>query len=488
MRIPIDRENNVPLYRQIEGFLRQEITSGSLSPDTRLPASRRLAADLGVNRLTIETAYAELEADGLIYTRLGSGTYVCSSFLLGRKTHAPGEPQGWPAWQRELLAEGWQTGQQWMDELRCQAPAGTISFAEGGSDPGLFPVADFGRSMQAVLRRDGDAALGYGDPIGYPPLRSTIAHILGSQGVPTHPDHLLITSGSQQALALVVRLLTRPGDCILVEAPTYSGAIDLFRQLDLRLIGVPVDEKGMQVERLPELIAEHRPRLVYTVPNFQNPTGVCMSGPRRRRLLDIAERFDLPILEDDFVGDLRYEGRVLPALKGMDAGGRVIYVNTFSKMLMPGLRVGYLVAEGPVFAALARLKRVQELATSNIIQRTLQMYITVGRYQAHLHRACQVYRQRRNALLAAVRHHLPPGVHLTPPQGGLYAWLCLPEGMDGDLLSQEARRRGVLVAPGSLSYPLRDQRGHLRLNFTTTPPDQIEAGIQRLGAVMRDLM
>jgi GntR family transcriptional regulator/MocR family aminotransferase len=298
----------------------------------------------------------------------------------------------------------------------------------------------------------------------------------------------LVTSGSQQALALVARLLLRPGDVVLVENPTYTGAIDLFRSMDVRLLGVPVDEQGMQVEQVEEGLRASRPRLIYTIPTFQNPTGVCMSGRRRRQLIALSDRYNVPILEDDFVGDLRYEGPAQPALKALAPSGRVIYVSTFSKMLVPGLRLGFLVAEGPVYEGLLACKRVSDLATSSLAQRALEAYITVGRYQAHLRRACRVYRRRRDAMLAALDHHMPVGTRWQTPQGGLFMWLQLPAGLSVSQLYPLAEEEGVTFAPGPLFSPCECAQDCLRLNFVMHPPDVTEEGVRRLGRALDRLL
>jgi len=482
MRIPLDRKSPHPLYQQIEQFLREQIRSGSLPPQTRLPASRELAAELGVSRLTVTNAYAELEAEGLVYSHQGSGTYVAP---LSPARPAPGDRAAvvdWPLWQQELLSHTWLPSQRELDQLvGAISHPDLISFAGGLGDVHLFPVDEFRRALQEVLRRDGVEALGYGDRAGYPPLRTTIAHILTSQGVPAHPDQVLITSGSQQALSLVAHLLLHPGETVLVESPTYTGAIDLFRSLNVRLMAVPVDDQGMQVEQVEEVLHSVRPRLIYTIPTFHNPTGTCLSGTRRRQLLALADRYVVPILEDDFVGDLRYEGHAQPALKALDPGGRVIYVSTFSKVLTPGLRVGFLVADGPAYEQLLHGKRVTDLASSNLMQRALESYITVGRYQAHLRRACQVYRRRRDGMLAALERFLPPGTRWITPQGGLFIWMQLPDGLSAMQLVPLAAEEGVAFAPGSIFFPGERVQPYLRLNFTTCSPDRIEEGIRRLG-------
>jgi GntR family transcriptional regulator/MocR family aminotransferase len=488
MRIPLDRQSTVRLYQQIENHLRQGILSGSLAANTRLPASRQLARDLGVNRITVENAYAELETDGLIFTKLGSGTYVLPPDPLLTFTK-DGSAAPWPLWQESIEfqanASKGRPPEEFKKAVRHPNP---ISFASGIGDAHLFPAEDFRKVLQAVMRRDGIAALDYGEPNGHGPLRETIAHILASQGLQTRAENVLITAGSQQALSLVSQLLLKAGDVIMVESPTYSGALELFRALNFKVVGVPVDSHGMQVEVLEKLLQQHHPKLIYTIPNFHNPTGTCLSSARRAQLIILADRYNIPILEDDFVGDLRYEGRTQPALKALDPGGRVIYVSTFSKILMPGLRVGFLVAEGPIYDYLVDFKRVNDLATSTLIQRALEAFVTVGRYQGYLRRSCQIFRKRRDAMISAIQHYLSDGIHVDPPQGGLFMWLRLPEGLSSEKLLPWAWEEGINFAPGNRFFP--DGLGgesRLRLNFVAQAPDQIDEGIRRLGKAIKRL-
>ena len=489
MRIPLDRQSETPLYQQIEGYLRQGILSGSLAPDTRLPASRQLARDLGVNRITVESAYAELETEGLIYSRMGSGTYVLppNPFLTLTKD-SPGTP--WPLWQQSLEWQDRASESKTLEDVSQNGArrAQLISFASGIGDSHLFPAEDFRKVLQTVMRRDGIAALDYGEPNGHGPLRETITHILASQGLQTRSENVLVTAGSQQALSLVSQLLLKPGDVIMVESPTYSGALDLFRALGFNVVGVPVDGHGMQVEALEKLLQQHHPKLIYTIPTFHNPTGTCLSSQRRIQLIVLADRYNIPILEDDFVGDLRYEGRNQPALKALDPGGRVIYVSTFSKILMPGLRVGFLVAEGPIYDRLVSFKRVNDLSTSSLIQRALEVYVTVGRYQSYLRRSCQIFHKRRDAMVSAIQRYLPDNVYFDPPQGGLFIWLQLPELLSSQKLRPLAWEEGVDFSPGSSFFPDGiSGRNWLRLNFVAQSPDQIEEGIKRLGRSIKHL-
>ena len=489
MRIPLDRQSDIPLYQQIKNHFYKGIISGSLAPETRLPASRQLAHDLGVNRITVETAYSELEADGLIYSRIGSGTYILPSRAL------PPLPKDsltadWPLWQQNIQTGSIESRNAEIDESPEESlQSQTISFSGGSNSPNMFPTDDFRKVLQTVMRRDGMSALDYGESNGYAPLRATIAHVLASQGLQALPENILITAGSQQALSLVSQLLLKPGDTILVECPTYGGALELFRALNFSVVGIPVDKQGMQVGKLEKLLQQYHPNLIYTIPNFHNPTGTCLSSSRRRELIVLADQYNVPILEDDFVGDLRYDGRTQPSLKALDPGGRVIYTSTFSKMLMPGLRVGFVLVEGPIYEHLANFKRVNDLATSSLIQRALEAYVTVGRYETHLRRSCQIFRRRRDAMVKAIKQFLPTNVQFDIPQGGLFIWVRLPDNLSSDALLPLACKKGVDFVPGSRFFPDGEQgRAWLRLNFVSQTPEDIEDGIERLGQAIKDLI
>jgi len=485
MRIPLDHQSDIPLYQQIESHIRKSILTGTLPPETRLPASRQLARDLGVNRTTVENAYSVLEADGLVFSRMGSGTYVLPVFPI------PAIPKNssdtpWPLWQTNLPRNVFSNSDTGDEMLEAGGHPHPISFASGISDSRQFPVEEFRKVLQSVMRRDQIDALEYGERRGYAPLREGIAHILASQGLQTHPENILITAGSQQAIFLASQVLLKPNDIVLVEDPTYSAAIDLFRTLGFQIVGIPVDGQGMQVEKLEKLLQLHHPKLIYTIPNFHNPTGTCLSSARRRELILLAGKYNVPILEDDFVGDLRYEGHTQPSLKSLDPGGQVIYVSTFSKMLMPGLRVGFIVADGPVYESLLNFKRLSDLATSTLIQRALDAYMTVGRYQTYLHRSCQIFRARRDAMLDAIGRHLPKSVSFETPKGGLFIWLQLPKSFSAIDLLPIACKEGVSFAPGN-SFFIDGVSGEdwIRLNFASQPVDDIEEGIKRLGTALR---
>ena len=433
-----------------------------------------------MSRITVATAYATLEADGLVVPREGSGTFVAARDVGGRSDHDV-EPE-WPRWQRELRPAP--PSRPGGERVRTTHPD-LISFT-GVGDPRAFAVGDFSATVREVLRQQGTSALAYGSfDRGHEPLRTTVARILASQGIRTSAEHVLITSGSQQALSLVGQLLLSRGDAVIVEQPTYNYALELFAELGVTVVGVPIDDEGMRVDLVEPALEHAQARLVYTIPTFQNPSGTSMSGTRRRALLELAERCGVPIVEDDFAGDLRYEGRTQPAIKALDRSGGVIYIGTFSKLLQPGLRVGYVVADGPVLDRLAQIKRTHDLTTSPLMQLVVDRFVTLGRYQAHLRRTTRLYRQRRDAMLSALGEHLP-AAKVSPVHGGLFAWVRLPEGVSTRRLLPAALERGVEYAPGDQFFaePADGER-HLRLNFATHQPADIHRGVARLADAVR---
>lgn len=476
IRIALDRCSPVPLNEQLASRLRDLVRKGSLGPGEKLPSARELSADAGVNRLTVEAAFARLELEGLIERRQGSGTYVLGRPALASESlRGRGAPvSAWPLWQ-QLLPK---------PLLARKALAGLpYDFSRGMGDPSLIPALAFRRALQDVVRVEGPEALGYEDPQGHPALRAAIATVLTSLGLAATAEQILITSGSQQAISLTVRALLKPGDRIVVEEACYDSALKLFQLLGLQVVPAPMDAAGLDPERLEAVLKRERPGLLYCMPNYQNPTGTVMPASRRQALVRLAAQYNMPILEDDYVGELRYDGHAEPALKTLDREGGVLYTSTFSKMLMPGLRLGFVMAEGPVLAHLTDWKRSLEIACPSLLQRALANYVSVGRYRRHVRKACGVYRERRDAMVAAVRRHFPRGTRLQAPRGGLFLWVELPEGLEASALLELATVEGVSFASGERFFVQKKGAGQscLRLNFAACEIPVIEEGIRRMG-------
>jgi 2-aminoadipate transaminase len=372
-----------------------------------------------------------------------------------------------------------------------------ISFAGGLPAPDVFPVERFETACHRVLEAKGPMALQYSASEGYTPLREYLAQKMAKYRIIAGPENVLITSGSQQALDLIGKLLINPGDRILVEAPTYLGALQAFNVYGAEYVSVPVDHDGLRTGELEEALRSG-PKFMYVLPNFQSPGGVTLCEPRRHELVLLADKYGIPIIEDDPYGQLRFEGAHLPPLLVLDRDnlrrddgklGNVIYLSTFSKTLAPGLRLGWIVAPPDVITKLVQLKQGADLHTSTFDQMVAYEVVHDGFLDEHVKKIRAVYRERRDVMLAALTEYFPPEVTWTHPQGGLFLWVTLPEGLDLEHLFQAGLRENVAFVPGDCFYPDGDEgRRHMRLNFSHSTPQQIREGVRRLGlAVAREM-
>lgn len=485
MDISLDRSSRKPLYRQIYTQIRQRIRSGDLPAGTRLPPERRLAEMLGVNRTTVVNAYRELAAEGLVEARVGSGTVVCAPPALAEAPR-PVRPFPWPEHFAPPSLWRYQPGLDQVMSL-CARPD-IISLAGGIPAPESYPVAEFREIIAAGLAEQGAALLQPTPTTGYYPLREWLAARLTQRGAQVHSANVLILSGSQQGLDLVARALLEPGDLVISEVPLYLGALQPFGAMGVRLRGVPVDEKGMRLDVLESLLRRQRPKLIYTLPTFQNPTGVTLSLERREQLLALAQRYEVPILEDDPYGELWYDEPPPPPIKALDRHGYVIYLSTFSKMLFPGLRIGWLAAPQPVVERLARVKQGADLHTNTLGQWAVAEFCRRGLLEPHLERIRPLYRQRREAMLRALEKHAPAGLRWNRPGGGFYLWCRLPEGVRARELLEAAGQEGVAFVSGDVFFP--DERGqdHIRLNFSFPDDKAIAEGVRRLCTALKQLL
>jgi 2-aminoadipate transaminase len=372
-----------------------------------------------------------------------------------------------------------------------------ISFAGGLPAPDVFPIERFREACAKVLKEQGKVALQYGASEGYEPLREMIARHTSRYGVKAGPENVLITSGSQQALDLIGKLLINPGDRVLVEAPTYLGALQAFNVYGAEYVSVPSDEDGIRTDLL-EGPLRSGPKFMYVLPNFQNPGGTTLSEGRREQLVLLADRFGIPIVEDDPYGQLRYEGEHLPPLVVLDrvnlrrdngySIGNVIYLSTFSKTLAPGLRLGWIVAPPDVITKMIQLKQGADLHTSTFTQVVAYEVARDNFLDEHIKVIRRVYGERRDAMLASLEEFFPPEMSWTRPKGGLFLWVTLPEGMNCQKLFETAIKENVAFVPGDSFYANNGAEGrrHFRLNFSYVPPDQIREGIRRLSTAVKN--
>ena len=369
--------------------------------------------------------------------------------------------------------------------LKTTESPDVISFAGGLPAPELFPLEGVRRAVEAVLARDGRAALQYGVTEGCLALREWVAGHLSSSGIKTSPDEVLITTGSQQALDLIGKVLLDPGDLVLVENPAYVGALQAFRAYEAEVVGLPADAEGIRIDALRDFLrsAPRKPKFIYLVPNFQNPTGTSTSGERRREIARVAARAGIPIVEDDPYGQLRYSGEDVPALVAFPEAADWIYLGTSSKILAPGLRVAWMVVADPrLRERLVTAKQATDLHTSSLTQRIAAAFLSQpGALDFHLARLRSAYVRRRDAMLAALARHLPSGSEWSRPDGGLFLWVRLPEPIDTVELLAIAARRKIAFVPGAPFWVGRPVTNTLRLNFSNASEERIAEGIARLG-------
>jgi 2-aminoadipate transaminase len=359
-----------------------------------------------------------------------------------------------------------------------------ISFAGGLPAPELFPIDAIARAHAEVFAEDGPPALQYSTTEGYRPLREWIASRMQSWGVAATADRILITSGAQQGIDLTARIFLEPGDAVVVENPCYLAAIQAFSGQQARFIPIDTDDRGMRTDLLEAALKETRPKLIYIVSEFSNPSGTTLSAERRSKLIELSARYRIPILEDSPYSELRYEGERRSPLAALDTEGLVTYVGSFSKTLSPGMRLGWLAASERVFQNAVIAKQAADLHSSTIEQRAAARLLRSFDFDGHLRRLREVYGERCKTMRSAIERHFPAGVRSTRPEGGLFLWVELPTRINAEDLFADAVAERVAFIPGASFFPVEPKLNFMRLNFSNQKPEMIEEGIRRLGSLI----
>ncbi|MDD1400371.1 aminotransferase-like domain-containing protein [Limosilactobacillus reuteri] len=370
--------------------------------------------------------------------------------------------------------------------LQAAADPKIISFAGGLPAPELFPVKEMKAAVDKVFEEHGQEAMQYGAAKGVTALREVIQqHVKKKENVDSELDNVLVTTGSEQALDLVGKAFVDPGDTVLVEQPTYLCALDVFRSYGANFASVEMDEDGMKMDALEEALkANPNTKLIYTVPNFQNPTGRTMTEERRKQLAELAEKYDVYVLEDNPYGEIRFAGQHVPAVKSFDKSGHVLYMSTFSKTLAPGFRLGWLVADKNVVNKLTVLKQSADLHTDNLAQFAVAQFFADNDVDAHVKEISALYGKRKNLMLEGIKKYFPEGVKYTDPEGGMFLWVEVPGVDDTVELFKECLEHDVAFVPGDPFFADEVQPGAFRLNYSNMKEDQIEVGLKRLGAAL----
>ncbi|MBB1062724.1 PLP-dependent aminotransferase family protein [Limosilactobacillus sp. WF-MA3-C] len=370
--------------------------------------------------------------------------------------------------------------------LKAAADPKIISFAGGLPAPELFPVERMKKATDKVYAEHGRQALQYGAAKGVTELRELILkRVKEKENVEASLENVMVTTGSEQAIDLVGKAFVNPGDTVLVEEPTYLCALDVFRSYGANFVSVPMDEDGMKMDALEEALKQHpETALIYTVPNFQNPTGRTMPADRRKKFAELAAKYDVPVLEDNPYGDIRFAGQHVPSVKSFDRAGKVFYMSTFSKILAPGFRLGWLVADPKVIEKLTVLKQSADLHTDNLVQYVVTEFFKENDVDAHVKEISNLYGKRKQLMIEGIKKYFPKNVKYTDPEGGMFLWVEVPGVNDTVELFKQCLEHDVAFVPGDPFYAGKAQPGTFRLNYSNMQEDQIKVGLKRLGEAL----
>ncbi|MFB9325567.1 PLP-dependent aminotransferase family protein [Paenibacillus aurantiacus] len=469
-----DRTSNRPLYQQIASYIEQRISFGEMPPGSSLPSERKLAQQLGVNRSTVMQAYENLRAAGMIESLTGSGTRVCR----GESGVAPKQT---PNWNRYVESGTFLPNLPLLRRIREALQSGVplVNFAGGELAPELAPSDAIADIMREHPFRE---TLSYGDPQGFVPLRVALtSFLLEQRHIQATDESILVTSGSQQSLYLITQCLLNPGDAVAIEQPSYGYSLQMFQSAGIRLFGLPVDEDGVHPDGIRALHKQHRIRMVFLNPNYQNPTGTVMGAERRIEVLACCEELGIPIVEDDPFSLTAMEDAPPPSLKSLDRNGTVLYIGSLSKVAASGLRIGWMVAPHTVIRRLADARQQMDFGLSIFPQWIASRLLESSSFAPHLARLRAALRTRRDSMAAALHRKLPGEISFELPRGGLNLWCRINGDVNDSSLLESGIKNGVVFMPGSV---FGAEAGFIRLSYARLPLEEIEMGIDKLAQAL----
>src|SRR3954454_12443099 len=477
----LKREGDLPLTQQLVDRFRRAIDDGVLEPGEKLPPTRQLAEEAGVNHLTAARAYRRLAELGYVSARVGRGTFV-------RSLAPAAAAEGGDDWQIYALPqrEVSYAHQVLADAFELAGQEGMISLATGWPAPSTYPTEQLAAITADVFEEEGGGALSYLPAEGLYPLREQLALRGREGGVAEEPDEIVITSGGMQALHLVADTVLEEGEVAAIESPSFVGMLSSLRGTGARVLGVPVDDQGLDVDFLEQLLARHEVKLVALQTACQNPTGRNLSPERRERLAELAMERNLFVLEDRVYEDLRFEAEPCRPLREL-APGHVLYVNSLSKSVGGGLRLGWIAGRGPVLERIARRKLDADFHTPTLVQHIAARYLASGAYDSHVAGTVPFYRERRDALIDSLERHLPGEYRADRPTGGHHVWATLTRPVNERALYSEAIRQGVAFTPGGAVTAERQSLTSIRLSFSLLDPPELDEGVRRLARALREV-
>jgi 2-aminoadipate transaminase len=477
----LERDGEISVTQQLVNRFAAAIDAGELEPGAKLPTTRALAEAAGVNPLTAARVYRRLSELGYTTATVGRGTFVRD-----RPPRGVAGADDDDSWQLAALPRRTPSYSEQMLEESFRAPETTdvVNLAAGWPDPESFPREALREAGRRVLADQAEVALSYQPPEGCPALREALAGLGAAHGFARDAAEIVVTTGARQAIDVAARALLEPGDVVVVEAPTFSGFISSFQGIGATMLPMPVDAEGPDVAAIERILARHEVKLVALQTACQNPTGAELSRERRERLLQLARERSFFVLEDGVYAGLRFDGPRLPAMR-LEAPAHVVHIDSLSKTVAGGLRIGWLAAQGPVLARLAQLKMNSDLHSPALTQLVVADMLRSGDYEAHVRRTAALYHKRRDAMLEALDRHLADAATWTVPAGGHNLWVTLDRPVDERLLYSEALREGVTFLPGGAAQPEPTGRTSLRLSFSYEPPERQDEGLRRLARALR---
>lgn len=469
--VELDKNSNKPLYIQLADNIKKIIEDKVFQKNEKLPSIRNLAKQLEVNNITIVNAYKLLEQEGYVYSKKGSGTYVNNLHENLNLNYLADE-------NMELMNSG-----------ILSLSKDSINFASVSPTPELFPVDEFKQVLIEVLNRDRGKAFVYPEINGYGPLRESISCFLKENYyINTKPSQIQIISGGQQGIDLIAKTLIQPGDYVFLEDPTYSGAVAAFKSRGAKMIGIPMKEDGIDLETLKKYIEIYHPKFLYTMPNYQSPTTYSYSEEKRKKLIELAYKNKLYIIEDDFLSDLSYKYKKLP-LKSIDEQDQIIYIKSFSKILMPGLRLGFLITPEKLFKDIIKAKHTADISSSGFIQRAFDLYLRENFWKTHIGKVKKDYNEKYKLIVKEIKSLEKYGVSFKEPNGGLSLWLKLPKDINSVELYNKCANNNVTIVPGDIFFleGCEEERNFIRLSFGSVDKKEIAEGISIIEKCMASL-
>ncbi|MBM7583524.1 DNA-binding transcriptional MocR family regulator [Bacillus pakistanensis] len=469
-----DRNANKALYKQLAEYIENGIADGTFPADKPLPSERKMAKELGVNRSTVVSAYDELEADGLIVRTRGSGTTISQDIWGMSKKRVP-------SWNRYIESGSFLPNHPVVQRIRKEAEEiDMINLASGELSPDLFPSKVL-RKLTSTRSFIGN--LGHDHPLGNEILRRTIKeHVKDYRDIETNPESILITSGAQQALHLIVQCLLKPGDAVVLEDPSYHYNLQIFKSAGVNTYLLTVEKDGMDPEELVRLYKKHRVKMIFLNPAFQNPTGVSVSDRHKQRIIEISLELGIPIVEDDPYSITSFSGKKISTLKSMDETGNVLYISSLSKIVAAGLRIGWIIGPRAVIERLADAKQQVDFGHASFSQWVANEFLESKEFHLHLTRLLKNLESRRNMMIRSLQSYLRDQVEFNSPQGGIHLWCKLNRNVNETKLLEDAIREGVIFVPGS---SMGSREGYVRFTYARENEERIDLGISRFAESLR---